>query len=215
MADGAPRVVCLPNDAPTDVTVWIYGLDGDAALDSLLAELSPAERDRASAMLLDGPRRRFVQARSGLRRLLGRQLAVPPGDIALVDAPGGKPRLDGRDDLRFNLSHSGGRAVVALSRTREVGVDIERMDARRRMDAIARRFFGPEELAGFLAAPPADRTAAFYERWTLKEALLKGTGEGITVDLAGFDARARADREGWTLVSFCPEPGFMAALAAR
>jgi 4'-phosphopantetheinyl transferase len=51
--------------------------------------------------------------------------------------------------------------------------------------AVARTMFAPEAYAN-LAAHPAARTTLFYRHWTLGEAFIKATGEGIAQDLKSF-----------------------------
>ncbi len=94
--------------------------------------------------------------------------------------------------------------------------------------SLARRFFAPEEIRDLLAAgDTAAQEAAFFRCWTRKEAVLKATGEGLHFPLSAFavtllpgepaavrwDLRAGAAPRAWTLASFEPAPGYVAALA--
>jgi 4'-phosphopantetheinyl transferase len=72
--------------------------------------------------------------------------------------------------------HLGEIAIIALSRARPPGIDVERIDDKRPWPAIAERFFSPRECAYLNEAPTPDR---FFEIWTKKEAYVKLTGEGI------------------------------------
>jgi 4'-phosphopantetheinyl transferase len=68
-------------------------------------------------------------------------------------------------------------------RDSEVGVDVERVGP---IEDLAERGAGVlahEELAVLAAAVPPERAGAFLCYWTRKEALLKATGEGLTVPL--------------------------------
>ena len=75
--------------------------------------------------------------------------------------------------ISFSLSHSQSFAVVAVADSARVGVDIEVIRPRARLDALAKRVLSPAEHADWLDYPPTARLRAFLERWTAKEAYLK------------------------------------------
>lgn len=135
-----------------EIHIWSARLDSPAwpALD----RLPPRERARAARIRDRRRARRWTAARWALRDVLSRYLETAPAEVALATATGGKPMLAApQPPLRFNLSHSRGMALVAVSGQHEVGVDVER---------IGRR-----------------RPAAFYAAWTRREASLKCFGRGI------------------------------------
>ena len=88
--------------------------------------------------------------------------------------------------LDFNLAHTGGMIVCAVTGGRPVGVDVE--DNRRQADygGLARRFFAAAEAAAWEALPPARQPAAFFAYWTLKEAWMKARGKGFALGLSSF-----------------------------
>lgn len=94
----------------------------------------------------------------------------------------GKPALAGRDDVFFNLSHSGNWAVCAVS-DRPVGVDVEL--PRCSLD-LARRFFRSEELEGLEQMDWQARRIWLNRLWTAKEAFVKTVGKGISMGLNTF-----------------------------
>ncbi|MEO3872002.1 4'-phosphopantetheinyl transferase superfamily protein [Nonomuraea sp. B12E4] len=149
-------------------------------------ELAPDERARALRTRDPRARARYVAARSRLRRTLASYLGVEPGAVRLRRGRHGKPELAG-DGPRFNLSHSGDVALLAVSATRDVGVDVERV--RHDMDVVrlAHRFFTPGEYALVRGAErPPD---AFARLWTRKEACVKALGgtlfQGLAAPIAG------------------------------
>jgi 4'-phosphopantetheinyl transferase len=108
-------------------------------------------------MLRAEARGRWIAARWALRGVLGRYLRQDPAGIELRTGSLGKPMLAEKgESLRFNLSHSGDLALVAIARGREVGVDVERIGA---------------------------RTAGFYADWTRREATAKCFGTGLGAPL--------------------------------
>jgi phosphopantetheinyl transferase len=146
-----------PSPVPGDeVHVWRARLDyGEWAG---AGGLPAAERARAAGMLRPQARRRWVAARWALRGVLARYLEREPAEIELRLGGRGKPMLAPRGaSLRFNLSHSGELALVAVVRNREVGVDVQRIGSR--------------------------WPARFYLDWTRREAVAKCHGAGLWAPL--------------------------------
>jgi 4'-phosphopantetheinyl transferase len=100
--------------------------------------------------------------------------------IELVRGEHGKPRLAAEPErLAFNLSHSGGLTLVAVTRGREVGVDVEREKPERDLVALAERALTPEDAAAVRGAGEDERARVFYGHWTRHEARLKCLGIGL------------------------------------
>ena len=141
---------------------------------------------------------RLIQLRHRLEFLLGNWLTriclseysgLPMGDWQFSHNAYGKPRPSdglGAQAPYFNLSHSHGRAVLALSRTPQLGVDIEFAGRERRVSRIAHRYFAEREAQGLLALSGLAQQQRFYELWSLKEAYMKARGLGLTIPLGSF-----------------------------
>jgi 4'-phosphopantetheinyl transferase len=130
-------------------------------------------------------------ARQALAALLADYLGgTELAEVALAD--NGKPRLarePGR--LSFNLSHSGGMAMVAIAPGGvEVGVDVERLRPRRDLVRLAERWLPAADAAEVAAAPAAEREAVFYAAWTRHEARVKCTGAGLAGPVPGSEVIA-------------------------
>jgi 4'-phosphopantetheinyl transferase len=192
--------------------------------------LSADELRRAGRFLLPLHRDRFVTGLSILRRVLGAHLGTPPESVELARGKGGKPALAGAQRLRFNLSHSADRGLLALALDREVGVDLERFRPEVAVEDIARRYFSPSEQEELLSLPREARTAAFFACWTRKEAFLKARGDGLfSLPLGSFDVTVRPDRppelrrtgfdpgeaRRYSLLGLPEIPGFAACLAVE
>lgn len=193
-----------------EVHVWQTELDlGHHELGDLDAYLSTEERDRADRYRHERDRVRYIAARGWLRYLLGSYVGGNPRALVFVQDEHGKPRLGGviGEWLRFNVSHSEGTAVYAVSRGREVGVDVERVRGDVPVEVV-RRFFSETEQDALAALPAGLQLRGFFECWTRKEAYLKALGVG----LSGL-ARSDADAANWSLHSVDAGPGFAAALA--
>lgn len=94
----------------------------------------------------------------------------------------GKPRLAGacsaEPDLHFNVSHAGEFALLAISESAPVGVDIEHRDM-----TLDVRGLLPQTLSALEQQLPADQRVDFFECWTAKEAVLKALGLGVAEHL--------------------------------
>jgi len=141
-----------------------------------------------------------------LRLVLARYLGEAPEEIEIARGAHGKPGLAAEPErLAFNLSHSGDLTLVAVSRGREVGVDVERTRPERDLVALAERALAPEEAVIVRAAAGDERTRVFYELWTRHEARLKCLGVGLAGAVAG---PAPVAVEGLPI-----DPGYAAAVA--
>nr|WP_269669513.1 4'-phosphopantetheinyl transferase superfamily protein [Paenibacillus sp. GSMTC-2017] len=119
------------------------------------------------------------------------RLGVPNENIAFSYNEYGKPTLIGCEGLHFNVSHSGDW-VVAFVSTAAVGIDVEEV---RPIDMnIASSYFAKEEYRELLAKSEGERTAFFYELWTLKESYIKAKGEGLSIPLHSFSVAIQSDR---------------------
>lgn len=204
----------------TGVDLYCHSLEPAAGrLEVLSALLSAEERDRAARFHFDKHRRYFTAARGILRELLGTYLGKPPSAIEFSYNPYGKPAVEG---IYFNLSHSDNRALYAVSRAREVGVDIERINPSFADEQIPEQYFSPAEVKVLRALPKERQIEAFFNCWTRKEAYVKARGLGLSLDLQSFDvtlvpgepaAFLRGAGE-WSIEAPEIAPGFAAAIVA-
>lgn len=215
--------------AEGEVHVSAFALDVAAEIVAAAAELlTSEERRRADQFRLPGLRERYIIGRAAMRRMVAEQLGVAARELCFTLSPRGKPSLPGAG-LHFNLAHSGGLAVLAVTRAGEVGVDVERIRPMPDALDLAARFFSPRELAALRAVPPAGRDAAFFRLWTRKEAWLKATGDGIAESLAKIEVEFRPEENcrvlaiggdavvaaEWCLQPLEPAAGYVGALAIR
>lgn len=184
----APETVTLSGD---QVHVWRADLDQTTAqIDGFLHTLSADERARAERFHFQRDRERFVVARGALRAILGLYLNRAPQCLSFRSSAHGKPALvlkDGEDPIRFNVSHSRGMALYAITYGRAVGIDLEYMRSDLEVEQIAERFFSRREIATLRALPASLRRYAFFLCWTRKEAYIKARGEGLSLPLDQFD----------------------------
>jgi 4'-phosphopantetheinyl transferase len=151
-----------------------------------------------------------------MRRLLSGVCGIAPQKLSLQPDDQGKPTLSPDCGVFFNLSHSEDQALLAVSRTARVGVDLEKIRPLSDAEALAERHFSARE-CGHLQTLPAgtERERAFFRCWTRKEAFVKCTGVGLRTDLrrieSGFDGDVVVD--GVIIRSLPDVDDFAAALA--
>ena len=163
------------------VFLWLVDLD-DPALDALASCLSAQEQARAARYRGDALQRGYRRARAALRHILAHHTGQPPAALALAEGPLGKPVLD-RQDVHFNLSHSGALALVAVAAV-PVGIDLEQARPDFDAAALAPLVCHRAEQAALAALPPAQRQQHFLQLWTHKEAYCKLLGTGLHKDPA-------------------------------
>ena len=212
--------------------LWCVDLDIDTDLNQLVARLAKDERDRAASFVFERDRRRFAVARSTLRSILSLWVGIAPQRLELEYSSRRKPQLAPWcrvADLRFNVSHSQGLALVVLTHGHEIGVDIEQIRYLEDARALAASEFSDAERAAFEALPVAFQSEAFLRAWVRKEAFLKATGEGLHRSLADIevtfapheDARLLAvssdvnASQRWSMISLVPCAGFTGAIVAE
>jgi 4'-phosphopantetheinyl transferase len=168
-----------------DIAECCLDTDADIALSDAYADLDEGERARAASFVFPRDRDRFIRAHGHLRRRLGAFLGMEAKAVPIVGAEGEKPFLAG-GGARFSLSHSGSRAVVAITANREVGIDLETLDRSdaffAELDGLARACMTGEEQGALARLPRRRRVRRFLSYWTAKEARMKLTGEGLTLE---------------------------------
>jgi 4'-phosphopantetheinyl transferase len=225
-----PKALLLGRD---EVHVWRATLDETPSrIDSFLRTLAADERTRAERFYFPRDRERFIVGRGVLRAILGLYSNSAPECVSFSAGSHGKPALAGESGgaaIRFNLSHSHGVALYAVTRAREVGIDVEFIRSDLEVGRIAERFFSHHEIAALRALPTDLRESAFFRCWTRKEAYIKAKGEGVSLPLDQFEVsltpgepaallstqRDPNEAQRWSLQELTPAPGYAAALAVE
>jgi 4'-phosphopantetheinyl transferase len=191
---------------PSEVHAW-HGRTGEPSgapgepREPDLAILSADERSRCGRFVRQADRVRFAATHAAVRRVLGRYLAAQPADVRFGraaccecgSAEHGPPRIDWpRTDITCNLSGSGDHWLLAVTRGRRVGADIE-----------VPRDVGAGQLAlicltaaeqQYLSTRREDeRLGVFYRCWTRKEAVLKACGVGLSSSLRDLEVSPGRD----------------------
>jgi 4'-phosphopantetheinyl transferase len=214
-----------------EIHIWCAELDQPRWLIHRLSNtLSDEEKKRAERFRFEHDRRWFKVGRGLLRTLLAHYSGMKPHGLELTYGPNGKPFMTdclNTPRIRFNLSHSKGYALLAFTRDREIGVDLEYVQAFSEMEEIAGRFFSNQENCILRTLSRREKKTVFYLFWTRREALAKAIGMGLSQALDQMDvSRCPAQlyvsdksnpllnkKSYWSIQDISPVPGFAAAFA--
>ncbi len=147
--------------------------------EKLYSALNESEKEKVDRIRPQKEKMLSLGARSLLRHALKEQ-GLDPDAVSILTGEHGKPYVKD-NPFFFSISHSGDKVIVAVS-DKEIGCDIELVSDYN--PKISERFFTPEENS-FIDSR-ADKSAAFYRVWTLKESFMKATGLGFSLSLSDF-----------------------------
>ena len=175
-----------------EIHLWfadLNSLDRLAGSNEFAHWLHAAEKDRFNRYKSQNQREQFLLGRVLLKTVLSRYAGCAPTDLKFDIGIRGKPflNLNSPLSLYFNLSHSGNRLVIAVSRNKDLGVDLEIIKKERAILKIAERFFSSSEIRGLKNLAKALQVRRFYELWTLKESVVKAYGYGLSRRLSEIE----------------------------
>ena len=189
--------------------------------------LAVDERQRMQRFRFEHDRLMYGFAQGLLRTLLAGYLDLSPREIEYSRTEYGKPYLElplGDPGLEFNLSHSGEAVLIAITQGTPVGVDVEQVKPLPDLDQVASNYFSAAEQVDLFSLTGSARIEGFYRCWTRKEALIKASGEGLSMPLDSFQVSLlpgdppelvkSANSSTWMLLNIEPAPGYAAAAAA-
>lgn len=172
---------------------------------------------------------RFIISRAILRILSGYFLSLDPKKIEFTYGEYGKPDYASKQNLKFNISHSGDMIVLGFTLEHLLGVDIEKIKTDFDPLKLAKNFFSKIEIESLKKFPKKELPRAFFRCWTRKESFIKAEGSGLSFPLEQFavslddDFRTEllhtewdtSERSNWNLFSFVPSEQYIGALAVR
>ena len=218
-----------PNDlklTANQVDIWQADLNLSAQqLTQCQLILSADEQQRAERFRFEKDRNQYIAARGILRTLLGQYLDVNPEALKFSYSDKGKPSLSTPNltqSIQFNLSHSHQKALYSITLNRQIGIDLEYI---RTLEVLplAKRFFSQQEFIQLHQTPAEARQQLFFQLWTVKEAYLKATGEGLSglekvafslekMQLFSTDIHHKL-LSNWSIISLNINPQYIAAIA--
>lgn len=216
---------------PGEIHVWRIDLNElQPRLTDLSGFLDLSERRRAARFHFQHDQEHFIVGRGMLRLILSFYLPLAPREFEFEYNQYGKPALNPQIQSRvqFNVSHSHGLALIAVSAQDELGIDVEWIRPELADLKIAKRFFAPTEVEMLLQLPEARQKEGFFNCWTRKEAFIKAQGKGLSIPLNQFVVTLQPDQPAalitgwdaaetarWSLYALPIDAGFRAALAAE
>ena len=158
-------------------------------LDAAIPKLSEQRREKLSQYKNESDRCASAAGYLLLCECLQREYGIYEAPI-MEYGEYGKPRIEGYDEIHFNISHCRCAAICVVSDT-TIGVDIETVD--RYTPRLAQYTMNDEELQQILQAE--NPAIEFTRLWTMKESLLKMSGRGITNNMKNVLANSTAHFE--------------------
>lgn len=223
-----------------DIDIWLthYGdIVDDRHLDSLRPLLTADEASQERRFYFADDRKRYLVTRAMVRKVLSRYVPIEPERWAFSTNDYGRPRIAEEiassqphaRNLVFNISHTRGLIALAITRGRDLGVDVENTAARRLSLDVARAYFSPSEVEDLFRAPPDLQQDRFFEYWTFKESYIKARGMGLSLPLDRFsfqfphhhavrisiDPDLEDDAERWSFWQYRPTPDYLLAICAE
>lgn len=213
-----------------DVHMWLARIDESAAnIEIYINFLPPHEVAQADKFQTIPYRNRYIVTRGLLRVILSRYLQTKPECLRFSYNEHGKPFLafpGGAQAVNFNLSHSSGLALFAITRQeRRIGVDLERIRTIVSVGQIAERFFSADECAAMEIMPEPLRSQLFLRSWTRMEAYVKALGMGLAAavkdgkillhDKIPSQQREHLGKFAWSINCWQPAPEYVAAVAVE
>jgi 4'-phosphopantetheinyl transferase len=168
--------------------------------------LTASERGRAAAFRFPRDAENWTTWRSGLRRILAEAVGRHPLDVPIELGPFGKPMLAAPyEGIHFSLSHCQDLALVAISMSGPIGIDLEPISRASELLGCEDGFCHALEMRD-LPTEKSLRAANLLELWCAKEALLKCVGTGFSHPPTGV--RLIGNDEGFTVNPETSLPGW-------
>jgi len=164
--------------------IWLLSARMNAAERDIYERvLSGDETARSDRYVFEIDRARSITARGGLRWLLSSYSGVAPEALIFQEGDYGKPLVRGTSiHQEFSVSHSGNYILIAITTGAQCGVDIEGSQPHISEQSIGESFFCPREVQWL-----RQTEKSFSRLWTIKEAILKAVGRGLSIPLSDID----------------------------
>jgi 4'-phosphopantetheinyl transferase len=191
-AQNSPKVHAQMNriQMPQGIDLWFVEPEriASAALLNAYRDLLTAdEHERGECFHFAKHRRDYLITRALVRTVLSRRVGLAPQSLRFKVNAFGRPYLQQRPELSFNISHTDGMIMLAIASDGEIGVDIERLGTSRATQDLAEHCFAPGEAAALRMVDPSQLDELFFSYWTLKEAYIKARGLGLSLPFDRFE----------------------------
>lgn len=165
---------CQPND-----------IQDASKLSAYKAMLSAQEIKQYHRFRAEEDKHCYLVSHALLRSVLSKYVVKSESQWQFIIGEHGKPELDEYEarGLCFNLTHTKGLSACVVTVNRRCGIDVESIDRKNKLSAVAKRMFAKEELEKI---SEKDANTQFYHYWTLREAYLKAIGAGLAASSKDF-----------------------------
>jgi 4'-phosphopantetheinyl transferase len=192
---------------------------------NILTLLDDDEQHKAASLKFEVDRQAYIAAHGLLRLVAAQEFDARTFDLRY--AASGKPEIVGAGvgTIDISLSHTRGVAAVGLTRNGRIGVDVEAGHRNELLKDVASLAFSAAERAELARTPDEEQQAQFLTIWTLKESVVKATGQGLSVPLQKFTTCSNpvglmispddSDPAYWRLHSMALEGGCRLAVALK
>lgn len=219
----------IPIPEPDTVHLWHINLrQPNEVITQLTQVLSANEMQRVKRFVHLADRQASIVSKGSLRSILAQYLNMTAMAITFCQSTTGKPYLQPsltKQHLTFNISHSHDRAVIAVANNQAVGVDIEYEKRHHNFRAIIKRYFSNSEAAHLLSLSEQTLQSKFVQCWTVKEAIVKASGDGLAVALSQIETLACLQQNSflavdhinkeWAVNTWQPATAYRAAIATE
>lgn len=164
---------------PGRVEIWRFNINLYLSyIQEFYDLLESEEKTRSSRLVKEIDRLIFIGGKALLRILLGKYLKINPREVSFAYSQKKKPSLKNacNSSIHFNVSHSGPYILIAVA-DEEVGIDVEYYEGAAFLKSDMDLLFSKAEVS-FINNQHSP-LQAYHKLWTRKEALLKGTSQGI------------------------------------
>jgi len=171
-----------------EIEIWMVDFDREHdKLKDYQLTLNDQELQRASQFKFDSLKSDFIICRGFVKTCLAKYLDTCAQAVNFSYLEKGKPFLEKDPSLHFNISHSGRKGVLAVTKNQRVGIDIEKHQINISFKKLASRFFSKNESNVICQMDGEKLCDSFYRCWTRKESFIKATGDGLSFPLELFE----------------------------
>ena len=216
-----------------EVHIWNYSLEPDKNLAELyFNNLSEDEKDRVKKIIIKEVKYRSILSKVITKKILSKYLDRKITQINYCYNKFGKPKLSSEInhlDLNFNISHSGNLGVIAISKNKQIGIDIEQIVELNDLNDLIDLIFTENEIRQIGLLDQIDKTKMFYKIWTAKEAFVKAIGYGLSFPVKNIEFEINRIRgisikfvkefpdslNDWQIYNFSPEESYTSTIAVK
>jgi 4'-phosphopantetheinyl transferase len=170
-----------------EVHVWRYTLDEkEYQAEKSLPLFSIEEQARYNRFVNEAEKIRYTCNHRFVRQVLSKYLGLPASEIKFDLSEMGKPFLN-NSNINFNYSYRTTFGLLAISKNREIGVDIEKMKVLHDVKTFCDFSFSEKEREIIFNCAEQNFQNTLFTFWTFKEAIIKAIGVGLNADLTQID----------------------------